>query len=72
MAITTDGKIDEMLRLGKADNTVQLEYLSVTSRHTTAKANKNMGKMAIKISKEILKDKKERYKAIKLYLCYIL
>lgn len=44
MAITTDGKINEMLKMDKADGTVQAEYQALKSEHNSAITNKKMKK----------------------------
>lgn len=47
MAITTDGKINEMLKMDKADGTVQAEYQALKSEHNSAITNKKMKKIAL-------------------------
>ncbi len=64
MNITTEKKVNEMLRLGKADNTVQSEYSKLKSEHSVAKLKRDTERTALDNCKENLKNKQKQMSAI--------
>lgn len=66
MAMMTDTKVNEMIRLGKADYSVQLEYSKLKANHFAARMTRNSEKLKLENCKENLASKQEKADSISI------